>query len=337
MVPQVIGRTDGSPERWLVDGEFPAHEPVRGSTHRLCDASPTSVAPEAAVRSVTAPGPWMSKECEPGESAVPNFHDEVAMNTPTLAIGTTVVALAAGIAPARAQELQAGGTTDDPSARPAPVVVIVRVPKPWYAPRAVVIGKMRDTLPEYAKLPGLMFKAYSFERDSNDFGGLYFWRDRASAEAWFNPAWFARVRAERGAEAQVRMFDALASLDNTAGGTPVDGESRAVGTLVEIPIPVGVTRERLATEFNAAVPTYQRVPGLLRKHFTVSSNGSFGGVYLWKDEASARAWFNEAWHARVLKTYGQDAKIEWFDTPILLPSQDATNLAAARALLKVAP
>jgi hypothetical protein len=119
------------------------------------------------------------------------------------------------------------------------------------------------------------------------------------------------------------------SVDNTAGGTQADSDSRAAGTLVEIPIPPGVNCERLAAEFSADVPTYQQVPGLLRKHFTVSSNGRFGGVYLWKDEASARAWFDQAWHARVIKAYGQDARIEWFDTPILLPSQDAANLSAA--------
>jgi hypothetical protein len=76
---------------------------------------------------------------------------------------------------------------------------------------------------------------------------------------------------------------------------------------------------------------------LLRKHFTVSTNGQFGGVYLWKDEASARAWFSPTWHARVVQTYGQDAKIEWFETPILLPSQEGTNLAAARDIVEVAP
>lgn len=279
----------------------------------------------------------MSKDCEPSDSAVHNVHDEVDMNNSTFAIGTGLLALAAGISPADAQDQQAGGATQSPSVQATAVVVIVRVPKPWYAPRGVVIGKMRDTIAEYSKLPGLMFKAFSFERDSSDFGGLYFWRDRASAEAWFNPAWFERVRKQRGVEAQVRSFDALVSVDNTTAGTQADSDSRAVGTLVEIPIPAGVTRERLAAEFSAAAPTYRQVPGLLRKHFTVSSNGSFGGVYLWKDEASARAWFGEAWHARVVKTYGQDAKIEWFDTPILLPSQDATNLAAARALLELAP
>jgi heme-degrading monooxygenase HmoA len=267
---------------------------------------------------------------------VRNILDEVEMNTPTLAMGTALLALAESISSADAQVLQGGSTTAGPSALPTPVVAIVRVPKPWYAPRRVVIGKMRDTIPDYAGLPGLMFKAFSFERDSSDFGGLYFWRDRATAEAWFNPAWFERVRKERGVEAQVRIFDALVSVDNTAGGTPADSDSHAVGTLVEVPIPAGVTRERLAAEFSAALPTYQRVPGLLRKHFTVSSN-SFGGVYLWQDEASARAWFDNAWHSRVVAAYGQDAKIEWFDTPILLPSREAANLSASRTLLQVAP
>lgn len=259
------------------------------------------------------------------------------MNTSTskAAMRNAVLALAAGVTAAGAQGLPAAATS--PIGQAAPMVVIVRVPKSWYAPRAVVVGKMRDTMPQYAKLPGLMFKAFSFERASSDFGGIYYWRDQASAETWFNPAWFERVRQERGVEAQVRMFDAPVSVDNTAGGTPADSDSRSVGTLVEIPIPAGVTREHLAAEFQAAVPTYQKVPGLLRKHFTVSSNGSFGGVYLWKDEASARAWFNDAWHARVVKTYGQDAKIEWFDTPILLPTQDAANLAAAQALVVAAP
>ena len=250
-------------------------------------------------------------------------------------VATAAITLAAGVTAANAQGLPAA--TPDRADQAIPVVVIVRVPRPWYALKAVVVGKMRDTVPQYAKMPGLMFKAFSFERDSGDFGGLYFWRDRASAEAWFDPAWFERVRKERGAEAQVRIFDAPISVDNTPGGTPADNNSQAVGTLVEIPILAGVTRERLVAEFKAAVPTYQKVPGLLRKHFIVSSNGQFGGVYLWQDEASARAWFSDALHARVIKTYGQDAKIEWFDTPILLPTQDTANVAAAQALVVAAP
>ena len=241
-------------------------------------------------------------------------------------------------AQAPAQAPTQAQTLADPSSGPAATVVaIVKVPKPWYAPRALVVSKMRDTLPQYAQLPGLRYKAFSFAREDGDFGGLYYWQDAASARAWFNAAWFERVRKERGVEGQVRFFDALISIDNTPGGTPQDIDSAAVGTLVEIAIPAGVGRDRLYAEFKAAVPTYQKVPGLLRKHFIVSEAGTFGGLYLWKDEASAKAWFNAAWHERVKTTYGTPAKIEWFDTPILLPTQRAENEAMDRALVVARP
>ena len=256
---------------------------------------------------------------------VKNFYERGLAGPATL----VAAALLGGAAPAGAQVASIPEGT-------LPIVAIVRVPKPWYAPRQVVLGKMRDTIPQYAQLPGLAFKAFSFERESGDYGGVYFWRDRASAQAWFGPAWFERVRKERGSEGQVRFFDAPVSIDNRPGGTPPSNDSAAVSTLVEIPIPAGVSRERLAAEFAAAVPVYQKVPGLLRKHFTMSAE-AFGGVYVWQDEASARAWFSPAWHERVRKTYGRDARIEWFDTPILLPTRTAGNLVGPGLMLVAAP
>jgi hypothetical protein len=58
---------------------------------------------------------------------------------------------------------------------------------------------------------------------------------------------------------------------------------------------------------------------------------------VWKDEASAKNWFNTAWRERVRKTYGQDAKIEWFDTPILLPAQGPGNAPRTGAMVVAAP
>ena len=256
---------------------------------------------------------------------------------PTLSAQLTVSAVATTLFMAcSVASTQTPSATDKPADAGVPVVVIVKVPKPWYAPKAVVTSKMRDTIPEYARLNGLAFKAFSFERQSGDFGGVYYWQDPASAQSWFSPAWFERVKKERGADAQVRFFDAPLSIDNTPGGTPANPDSTAVVTLVEIPTPAGVTREKLNAEFAAAVPLYQKIPGLLRKHFTVTST-AFGGVYVWKDEASAKNWLNTAWHERVRKTYGQDAKIEWFDAPILLPTQNASNAFPANAMVMAAP
>jgi heme-degrading monooxygenase HmoA len=224
------------------------------------------------------------------------------------------------------------------AAPPAPPVVsVVRVSTPWYAPRALVLSKMRDTIPLYAQLPGLAFKAFSIERTSKDFGGLYHWRDADAAKAWYNADWFERVRRERGVDGRVAMYDAPLSVDNVPGGLKGADPSTGVATLVLMRTPAGVRREQIEAEFQKAAPSFRTVPGLLRKHFIVSNdNTSFGGLYLWRDEASAQAWFNDAWHERVRKSYGQEAAIDWFDTPILLPTRDAANAVAASAMI-VAP
>jgi hypothetical protein len=115
-----------------------------------------------------------------------------------------------------------------------------------------------------------------------------------------------------------------------AAPSPTAGDG--VGTVVTVATPPGVSKARLVQEFQASIPTYQKVPGLLRKYFIVTDDGQFGGIYLWKDQASAQQWFTEAWKERVLKTYGSTAALEWFDTPILLPSKRADNQPAIPGL-----
>ncbi len=256
-------------------------------------------------------------------------------STPTLSKSVSGSLIAAVIGASALTHFPASAA--DIVAQRAPVAIIVRVPKPWYAPRFAIVRKMRETIDQYASAPGLAFKAYSFEHQSSDYGGIYLWRDRSSAQAWFNKEWFERVRRERGSEAYVRMFDVPVVIDNTPGGTPADEESAAVATLIEIQIPAGLSREQIIEGFREAVPTYQKVPGLLRKYFAISEQGTFGGIYLWKDEASANAWFNKAWMERVRNTYGQSAKIEWFETPILTHSKDGNNALSTAVYIEAQP
>ena len=218
---------------------------------------------------------------------------------------------------------QAEQTLGEGISATASVAVVVKVPTPWYAPKFFVTSKMRDTIPQYQAIAGLNFKAFSFAKADGHYGGIYLWKDLDAARAWFTPQWFERVKQERGAAANVRVVEVVLALDNTPGGTPANANSAAVATMVEIPIPAGVGKERIAQGYAAAVPSFQKVPGLLRKYFITTDDGKFGGIYIWKDEASANAWFTPAWRDRVLKEYGQPASLEWFDTPILLPGQDA--------------
>jgi heme-degrading monooxygenase HmoA len=241
-----------------------------------------------------------------------------------LITGTALLMAGAG---AQAQAL--GG---EAYAATSAVAAVVKVPAPWYAPKALVWGRMRDTVPVYESIPGLSFKAYSIAQADGRYGGLYLWRDLASARAWFNAAWFERVEKERGAKGQVQFYEVPVAIDNTPGGTPAQADGANVSTIVTIAVPAGVGKARLVQEFQAAIPTYRAVPGLLRKHFIITDDGRFGGIYLWKDRAAADQWFNAAWKERVRTTYGSEATLEWFDTVILTPSKVTANLPAVPGL-----
>lgn len=249
------------------------------------------------------------------------------LRTRRIAAAAALLSLSAGLL---AQPSQAGAAADPPILpATSPAIAVVKVPSPWYAPRALVVGKMRETVPQYASLPGLLFKAFSFAQADAQYGGIYLWQTRSGAEQWFGPAWHERVRKERGVEGQVRLFDAPLTIDNTPGGTQFEGSSDSVATIVTVPIPAGLSRERLVAEFKASVPTYQKIDGLLRKSFIITADGKFGGVYLWRDAAAAQQWFSPAWHERVRTRYASAAQIEWFDTPIALPSKLAVNVLAS--------
>lgn len=90
-----------------------------------------------------------------------------------------------------------------------------------------------------------------------------------------------------------------------------------VATIVTIKIPPGITRPMLDAGFKQAVPVYEKIPGLLRKYFIVNGD-SFGGMYLWKNRASAQAWYSDAWRAKAKATYGSEPQLIYFDAPVLI-------------------
>ena len=93
--------------------------------------------------------------------------------------------------------------------------------------------------------------------------------------------------------------------------------AQQVAVLVVIPTPPGLPRERIEAGMKVSVPQYEKLPGLIRKYYTIQPDG-FGGIYLWKDRASAETWFNAAWHERVRKTYGRDGSVTYFDVPLAI-------------------
>jgi len=99
--------------------------------------------------------------------------------------------------------------------------------------------------------------------------------------------------------------------------------AQQVATLVAIPVPAGTPRAELVRLFDASQPQYRAIPGLVRKYYTIGSDGRAGGVYLWRDRAAADAFFTDSWKADVARRWGQPADLSWFEVPIALDGANA--------------
>ncbi|MEM7436752.1 MAG: hypothetical protein AAF436_16480 [Myxococcota bacterium] len=96
----------------------------------------------------------------------------------------------------------------------------------------------------------------------------------------------------------------------------------SVATIVGVTPPWYAFRPLVVRKYKEAIPTYQSVPGLLFKYFSIAADGKIGGIYLWENRQAADAFYDEAWHARILDTYGEPGEIQYFDAPLVLANRE---------------
>jgi len=95
---------------------------------------------------------------------------------------------------------------------------------------------------------------------------------------------------------------------------------RLVAVMVIAKIPAGASRAKVEEGILASVPTYQNIPGLIRKTFTVNED-SYGGMYVWANRATAEAWFTPEFVARVKARTGAEPQIIYFDSPVQIDNR----------------
>lgn len=100
------------------------------------------------------------------------------------------------------------------------VLAIVRVPSPWYAADFMIRSRFEDALPTYEAIEGLEAKHFIIT-SKGEFGGVYIWRDEATARAYYSPKWFADVKERRGAAAQLELF----RIEKTQAGSAWKGRA----------------------------------------------------------------------------------------------------------------
>jgi len=73
---------------------------------------------------------------------------------------------------------------------------------------------------------GLMMKYY-MSRETGGSGGVYIWRSKEDADAWYTPEWYARLEGTYGARPTVTFYDSFVQVDNTRNQVVVDGAQQA--------------------------------------------------------------------------------------------------------------
>jgi len=84
-------------------------------------------------------------------------------------------------------------------------------------------------------------------------------------------------------------------------------------------LPTPITRDEARTIFLSTAPKYQGVPGLVRKYYVLSQDGSsVGGIYLWNSRAEADALYTESWRDFVRNKYRTDPLLSYFESPVVV-------------------
>jgi hypothetical protein len=193
------------------------------------------------------------------------------------------------------------------------VIAIVRIPIPWWAPRFFVRRRFARAVPEYARAPGLLRKAFTI-CDDGRFGGIYSWRSRRDAEAWFDTAWQARVRSRYSVDADLLLLEVTADLAGQAipiGAAVGEGALRtdAVAMLLAGASTGATDPARLAAVLG---------DGLLRLTLVRLADGRPGAVALIASRRAAETALSAARAGDVAAALGGTFSATGFEAPVLL-------------------
>lgn len=91
------------------------------------------------------------------------------------------------------------------------IITITKVKTPWFLFSFLLKKAFIKSIPEYASKQGLLFKYYHITDSGKTFGGIYLWKDQASANALFNKDWYAQVKKKLNTDGKVDYYDLLES------------------------------------------------------------------------------------------------------------------------------
>ncbi len=95
-----------------------------------------------------------------------------------------------------------------------------------------------------------------------------------------------------------------------------------ITVLIQCALAEAMPSETLAALSLANAPMYEGMPGLIRKYYVGTEDGTtVGGVYLWESREAADATYDDAWRERVTGAYGVAPTMTYLDTPVVVDNR----------------
>ena len=94
--------------------------------------------------------------------------------------------------------------------------------------------------------------------------------------------------------------------------------------IVNFNLPALMTLAHAEDLFNGSAHKYKGLPGLVRKYYLLSEDGSSaGGVYLWQTRHDAERLYSDEWRRFIRDRYGCDPVVSYFESPVIVDNAQA--------------
>jgi hypothetical protein len=94
-------------------------------------------------------------------------------------------------------------------------IVLFRLPEGMTREEAT--AKLKASVPIWQAEPALASKAYLFDADTRQAGGVYLWENIEAAKKAHGPEFQKRIRATYGSDPEFRYFETPILIDNRKG------------------------------------------------------------------------------------------------------------------------
>ena len=97
-----------------------------------------------------------------------------------------------------------------------------------------------------------------------------------------------------------------------------------ITAIVNFKLPAPMTLAQTEGLFNGSAHKYKGLPGLERKYYLLSEDGSSaGGVYLWRTRQDAERLYSDEWRRFIRERYGCNPVVSYFESPVIVDNAQA--------------